>query len=454
MKLSAADLQRALRLKSSGGADFHTFSPEMAFTGISTDSRQTKKGDLFFALVGERFDGHDFIDQAVAKGAAGAVVSRLTSVKTMPVFKVKDTLEALGDLAAFYRAQLGFRCAAVTGSNGKTTTKEFLGACLATRFKTLRTQGNFNNLIGLPLTLFDLDDSHEAGVFELGMSLPGEIARLARICRPELAAFTNIAPVHLQTMGSIDAVAVAKYELIEAMPADGVAVLNIDDDYLRGWQKSIPCRVITYGIDRDADYRAEKVDVSGAGRARFVLNGVNFEIQFPGKHNIYNAACAVASACSFGCVLEDLAKPLASLKPYRQRSEILQTGGITIINDCYNANPVSMRVAIETLTSYPGQGRRIAVLGDMLELGQDKVAFHVEIGEFLEKAGVGALFAFGKLALHYLANYHTGHKAHFDDKRELSSALQKYVRPDDIVLVKGSRGMALEEITDFMVNER
>ena len=315
------------------------------------------------------------------------------------------------------------------------------------------TQGNFNNLIGLPLTLFNLNSSHEAGVFELGMSLSGEIARLAQICKPELAAFTNIAPVHLQTMGSIEAVAKAKYELVENLSEDGIAVINIDDDRLRNWIKAIPCRVVTYGIDRDADFRVELPDFSGAGNGRFDINGVNFEIQFPGKYNIYDAACAIASACGFGCELASLVEPLHTLKPYHLRSEILRFGRITIINDCYNANPVSMKSAIEMLMSYPGGGRRIAVLADMLELGRDEITLHEEIGEFLDRAGVEALFAFGKLANHYLVKYR-GHKEYFDDKRELSIALQKYIKPEDVVLVKGSRGMALEEVTDFMMNKR
>lgn len=453
MRLNAADLQKALKPKISGRAGNYALPQDIVFSGVSTDSRQTKQGDLFFALVGDRFDGHDFISQAVAKGAAGAVVSKPISVESIPVFRVSDTLRALGDLATFYRAQFAFRCAAVTGSNGKTTTKEFLAACLGTRFKTIRTQGNFNNLIGLPLTLFNMDDSYEAGVFELGMSLPGEIARLAQICKPELAAFTNIAPVHLLTMGSIEAVAKAKYELVESLSEGSIAVINIDDDYLRDWLNAIPCRVVSYGIDRHADFKVEGVDFAGAGNGRFAINGVKFEIQFPGRHNIYNAACAIASACSFGCELANLVKPLRNLKPYHLRSEILQTGGITIINDCYNANPVSMKSAIETLMSYPGGGRRIAVLADMLELGRDEIAFHKEIGEVLDRTGVEALFAFGKLANHYLENYR-GHKEYFDHKRALSIALQKYIKPEDVVLVKGSRGMALEEVTDFMMNDR
>ncbi len=410
--------------------------------------------DLFFALKGDRCDGHDFIGQAVARGAIGVVVSRDISVEKAVVFRVNDTLGALGDLAQFYRKRFDIKCVAVTGSNGKTTTKEMLSTCLETRYRTLKTKGNFNNLIGLPLSLLDLDDGHQVGLFELGMSVPGEITRLARICRPQVGVFTNIAPVHLETMGSVEAVAKAKYELVESLPRNGAVILNADDKYLSEWRDRIDQDVITFGLINDADFKVDEYRFSGDGLSSFFIRGVEFEINLPGICNIYNAVCAAAAAFYLGCNLESLVEPLRKMKPYHLRSEIFESDGVIFIDDCYNANPVSMKSAIDVLAEYPSKGRKIAVLGDMLELGDNQDDFHVEIGRYLNLKNIDAVFAIGKLARLYLNEPGTGENEHFNRKDKLALRLREYLQPGDVVLVKGSRAIALEEISKMFRGNR
>ena len=239
MKLSNADLEQVFRVQPVR-ISVSSFD-EIQFKGVSTDSRTIGKDDLFFALEGENYNGHDFIKQAIAKGASGIVVSKDIPVENAPVYKVTNTLKALGNLALYYRKRFDIKCVAVTGSNGKTTTKDMLAVCLQTVFNTIKTTGNFNNLIGLPLTLFNLDEKHQVGIFELGMSVPGEMSTLAQMCLPQVGVFTNIAPVHLETLGSVEAVARAKFELVEQIPENGTVILNADDSYLSGWlKKAVP----------------------------------------------------------------------------------------------------------------------------------------------------------------------------------------------------------------------
>jgi len=448
MKLDIDDLEKALGAKAAAENDIIDTIARLGFNNISTDSRTVQAGDLFFALRGDKFDGHNFIDKAIEKGASGIVVSESRPVRKVVTFKVPDTLRALGNLALSIRAKHDIHCLAVTGSNGKTTTKELLAGCLETKFKTLKTMGNFNNLIGLPLSLSRLDETYQAGVFELGMSLPGEISRLAEICQPQVGVFTNIAPVHLESMGTIEAIAKAKFELVQKLPADGTAVLNADDGIMSGWRNYLKQKVITYSLKNKSDFKVQKYRLLPDGRSRFSLNDIEYTINMPGKHNIYNAAAAIAAASIAGINPASLIKPLAAMKPYYLRSEIFISNGITVINDCYNANPYSMKSAIDTLTDMRGGGRLVAVLGDMLELGEKRVNYHVEIGEYLQQNNINALFATGKLAEHFLEKFKGDFKKHFHDKQQLMVELRKFLKPDDIVLIKGSRLIALEEVSE------
>ncbi len=451
MRINGADLQNAFKVQPVKMTGSHKKSQlpleEIGFTGISTDSRSIKEGDLFFALKGERFNGRDFIGQAVANGAAGIVVSEDVAVEGVIVFKVQDTLGALGNLAAFYRRKFNIKSIAVTGSNGKTTTKEMLAACLQTEYSTLKTSGNFNNLIGLPLTLFNLDENYQVGVFELGMSVPGEMTTMAQMCQPQVGVFTNIAPVHLETLGSVDAVAKAKYELVESLPLDGAVILNNDDSFLSGWTKKISQKVITYGIENRADFKVNSHTINTGSQSLFRINDTDYQINYPGIHNIYNAAAAIAAACYLGCNPQKLVKPLSELKVYHLRSEVFQYAGVIFIDDCYNANPVSMEYAIDVLADYPSKGRKVAVLGDMLELGDDREEFHKEIGFYLNLKNIDALFAYGGLSESYLTKFKGDEKEHFNNKNELIRRLRQYLNEGDVVLVKGSRGVAMEEIT-------
>jgi len=446
MKLSIEDLEKAFNVKAAFKNGMNDAISQSGFNNISTDSRTVQPGDLFFALKGNQYDGHNFVDAAIEKGAAGVVISEGTLGRGSIIFKVPDTLRALGNLAASIRAGHDIKCLAITGSNGKTTTKELLAGCLETKYKTLKTMGNFNNLIGLPLSLCRLDESYQAGVFELGMSLPGEISRLAEICQPQIGIFTNIAPVHLESMGSIEAVAKAKFELIEKLPSDGTAILNADDDLLSGWQGSLKQHVVTYSLENEAEFKARQYRHLPDGRVSFDLNDIEFTINMPGKHNIYNAIAAIAAGTVVGVNPASLVKPLAAMKPCHLRSEIFVANGVTVINDCYNANPYSMKFAIDTLTELRSEGRLIAVLGDMLELGEDQIDFHREVGEHLQIKHVDALFAVGSLARHYLNKFKGDFKKHFDGKKQLMLRLNEYLQPGDVVLIKGSRRIALEDI--------
>ncbi len=452
MKFDLSEVQKALAahisLENPLGRKFPCDLVDIEVSGVSTDTRTIKPGDLFFALIGENFDGHKFVKDAFAKGAVAAVVNQKYSGNGNLLIKVNDTLQALGDLAAYYRSRYSIKCAAITGSNGKTTTKELTAACYRTKYKTITTIGNFNNLIGLPLSLFALDDSYQAGIFEIGMDRLGQIKRLAQICQPQVGVFTNVAPVHLEILRSFEAVAAAKYELVESLPEDAIVILNIDDKTLSGWRKNIRQRIITYGIDSQADFHAESVTFHEDGSSSFEVAQVKYRLNLPGKHNIYNALAALAASINDGCDPRDLVEPLNLFKPFHLRSEVFQSGGVTVINDCYNANPASMKMAIATLAEFPGGKRKIAVLADMLELGTGEKEFHRQIGECLSANRINALFAFGTLSENYIEKFQGEFKMHFTSKQSMLDELRRYIQPGDVVLIKGSRGMALEEISN------
>lgn len=451
MKLNNAEIREVLRCRPVMTGNAYDKSPlsstETGYSGVSIDSRTIMKDNLFFALRGEKYDGHDYIKQAIANGASGIVIDRSIASEETVAYKVDDTLQALGDLAAYYRRKFDIECVAITGSNGKTTTKEMLAVLLQTKFRTLKTTGNFNNLIGLPLSVFNLDDTYQVAVFELGMSIPGEMSRLAEISQPRVGVFTNIAPVHLETMGSVGAIARGKYELVEKLPPEGAIVLNIDDNFLPDWIEIVSQKTITYGLDNKADFKVSEFRFSTGGQSIFKVKGIEYRLNLPGRHNIYNAVAAIATAVYLGCKPEDLVEPLRRLQPYQLRSEVFECKGVVFINDCYNANPVSMENAIDVLADYPSWGRKIAVLGDMLELGHNEKGFHMEIGWYTGLKNIDALFTFGELSQYYLTKYQAGAKEHFDNKTELIQRLKQYLRAGDVVLVKGSRGMAMEEIT-------
>ncbi len=348
--------------------------------GYSIDTRTIRLGELFFAVKGERLDGHDYVGAALEKGAAGAVVQK-SELQRYPdktrLLAVDDTLAALQSLATAVRKLWGKPLVGVTGSAGKTTTKEAIAQVLSSRFHVLKSEGNFNNHFGLPLMLLKLEPEHDVAVIEMGMSHAGEIRALAKIAQPEIGVVTNVAPVHLEFFDSIAGIARAKYELIESLPASGTAVLNADDEYVSQFGRDFKGKVITYGTSATADVRSENVQTRGADGSEFdvVLAGGREHARLPlvGEHNILNALAAVAVALARGLKPAEAVAALATLSPPDKRGQVLQLGNITVINDCYNSNPKALRAMVDALAAMKA-GRRIVVAGEMLELGPGKRA--------------------------------------------------------------------------------
>ena len=357
----------------------------------SIDSRTVQPGELFFAVKGERMDGHDFVQQALEKEAVAAVV-RKDQLARYPVkarlLAVDDTLIALQTLAAAVRRLWGKTLVGVTGSTGKTTTKEAIAHVLASRFRVLKSEGNFNNHFGLPLMLLKLEPEHEAAVIEMGMSHRGEIAALAKIAQPEIGVVTNVAPVHLEFFDSVADIARAKYELIESLPAGGTAVLNADDEYVSQFGRDFHGKVVMYGLHATADVRAENIQHRGAEGSVFdvVVNGC----REPVTHNIYNALAAVAVGLQRGLSPSEAAGALATLAPADKRGAVVQLGNITIINDCYNSNPTALDAMVNALAAMPAK-RRIVVAGEMLELGPAGEELHRHVGRQMAEKKIDVL---------------------------------------------------------------
>lgn len=429
---------------------------EGEITGVSTDSRTTEPGDLFFALIGENSDGHEYVVKAVENGAAAVVVSRAVEVGGM-VINVPDTLVALGDLAMWHRKRFDVRVVGITGSVGKTTTKEMISAVLSTNFNVLKNAGNFNNEIGVPLTIFQLEPEHEVLIQEMAMRLPGEIAELAEIAKPDIGVITNVGLSHIERLGTQDAIAAAKAELLEHLPEDGIAVLNADDEYFDFLVGKSACDIVAYGTEK-GDIRAENVKIGPDGRPRFTVavGNVKFQVALPvvGEHNVLNALAAVAVGLCFGVPVEDIARGLDNVVLPDKRADVFEsTGKYNIFDDTYNANPASMAAALRTLASMNG-GRKIAVLGDMLELGDYAVAAHREIGKLAAELGVSALVTVGELGREIAVGAREagflGGIEEFDTSEAAGSVVRGKVQVGDVVLVKGSRGMKMENVVEAL----
>ena len=440
--------------------------PDGPFTGVSTDSRRVEPGQLFVALEGPRFDGHDFVAAALEAGAAGAVVRRGFSLPERPgacLFPVADTTRALGDLAAAWRREHSARVVAVTGSNGKTTTKEMLAAVLGRRHRVLRNRGNFNNHVGLPLTLLTLSGEHTAVVVEMGMNAPGEIARLTQIAAPEVGLVTNVGPAHLGRLGSLEAIAAAKAELYQGLGPGDTAVVNADDPLLAPWAGRLACRVVTFGSGEGAMVRAGEADYGEAEvRFRLELPGAApcpVRLPVPGRHNLMNALAAAAAAWVLGLGSEEIAAGLADFAPVPGRfSPRRAPGGYTVIDDTYNANPASLAAGLEALAARREPGRRVLILGDMRELGPEAPRLHREAGGQAVAAGCALVWAVGRFAEEVAAGARAaglaGARARaFADQRELAAAARESLRPEDVVLVKGSRSAGMERVVAALLGE-
>jgi len=423
---------------------------DVTFRGISTDTRTLREGNLFVALQGPNFDGHDYIEQARERGAAAATVSQVATDR-MPLLEVKDTRLALGELAAHWRSQFSIPLAAVTGSNGKTSVKEMLASILRCCGETLVTQGNLNNDIGVPLTLFRLSSAHEYAVLELGANHPGEIAYLTDMVRPTVAVINNAGPAHLEGFGDLPGVARAKGELFDRAGPDSVCVVNVDDRFADLWSSlASPRQIISFGLTEPADVSAEwKGDISGSDIDLVTPAGnASLRLLLPGRHNVMNALAATAAALAMNISLEEIAEGLGRVRPVRGRWQS-QPGvnGALLIDDTYNANPGSLHVALELLSG--AEAETWLVLGDMGELGEEGAAFHEKAGEEARQVGITHLFTLGGLAQRAAQAFGDGAQA-FDDLDALSARVKQLAHEGVIILVKGSRAMHMERVVQAL----
>jgi UDP-N-acetylmuramoyl-tripeptide--D-alanyl-D-alanine ligase len=419
--------------------------------GYSIDSRTVQPGELFFAVKGERLDGHDFVEQALSRRAIAAVVRKDQQARysTAGLIAVDETLSALQTLATAVRKIWAKTAIGITGSMGKTTTKEAMAHLLAIRYRVHRTKGNFNNHFGLPLGLLTLEPEYDVAVVEMGMSHAGEIAALAHIALPNQAVVTNAAPVHLESFDSIRAIARAKYELVEALPHGGTAVLNADDEYVSQFGRDFKGKVVMFGLKATADVRAENVEVLGAEGTRFdlVSREMRQPVQSPllGKHNVYNVLAAAAIALEHGITPSEIAAALPSLQPADKRGQVVQLGNITVLYDCYNSSPKALMAAVDTLAAMPAR-RRIVVAGEMLELGATGEQLHRECGRYIAGSDVDFVLGVRGLAKPMVeAAREAGMKAEFvATPEEAGEWLARETRDCDAVLLKASRGVKLE----------
>jgi UDP-N-acetylmuramoyl-tripeptide--D-alanyl-D-alanine ligase len=431
------------------------FPREDLARAYSIDSRTIGPGDLFFAVKGERLDGHDFVDAALEKGAVAAVV-RKDQIHRYPgntrLLPVNDTLVALQTLATAVRKMWGKPLVGVTGSAGKTTTKEAIAHVLSTRFRVLKSEGNFNNHFGLPLMLLKLEPDHDVAVIEMGMSHAGEIRALAKIALPEIGVVTNVAPVHLEYFDSLAGIARAKYELVESLPASGTAVLNADDEYVSQFGRGFKGKVVKYGTTAIADVRAENVRSEGAEGVQFdiVTPGGREHARLPlvGEHNVLNGLAAVAVGLARGLKLAESVAALASLKPADKRGQVLQVGNITVVNDCYNSNPKALEAMVDSLASMKAK-RRIVVAGEMLELGPAGEQMHRAAGQHMAEKKIDVLIGVRGLAKAMVEAAGAGMQAEFvATAEEAGEWLAHETRDGDVVLLKASRGVKLEKALD------
>ena len=452
--------------------------PTARVRGVCTDSRLAHKGEVFLALQGEDFDGHQFIDQVVACGVGGLIIderygekvlARLSQKKKRAKFSdpfvigVEDTLVAYQELAAFHRRRFERPVIAITGSNGKTTTKEMVARALGQRWTVLKTEANFNNRIGVPRTLLRLDKRHDVAVIEMGVDAEGQTSRLCEIAKPTLGVITNIGPDHLEFFGDLDGSARAKAELLRALPKDGSVVLNAEDPYFPYLRKRVRSSMVSFGFGAQAQFRATSITRRGARTTfRAHVPGQTrvreISLRVHGEHNVLNALSAMAVSRELGLSMEKIGAGLASFRPVDMRSRVRRIRGFTIIEDCYNANPASMKAALDLLNDMKGKGQTIAVLGDMLELGTDSKLWHWNIGTYVSALGIGKLITCGSLG----KEIGKGARAKGMSRHAVIEAsgadgaariLAGLAQKGDLILLKASRGMRLERVLQYFPPE-
>ena len=440
-------------------------SAEIQLQNACTDSRRAKPGDLFFAVKGERFDGHDFLPEVAAKGVAAVVVERKKIPKTLPecaVLVVDDARAAFGKLAAEYRKDFTLPMVAVGGSNGKTTTKELLASVLSQKLKTLWSEASFNNDIGVPATLLRLEKSHQAAVLEAGTNHPGELAPLVTMIRPKFGVITNIGREHLEFFGDVAGVAQEEGRLAELLPVDGKLFVNGDNEWTEKIAARTKAQVVRVGSGKKTDWRAKKI--------RLDKNGVTFQVDAPvaefsgeyrinllGRHQVTNALFALAVGAELGLAGVEMQRGLAGCQPPKMRLQFWEANGVRVLDDAYNANADSTVAALETLCDLPLQGRRVAILGDMGELGPHSEAAHAEVGRRAAELGIGQLFTVGKMSVTTARAARDAGLARvieFADVESAVRAVKNFLKPGDVVLLKASRSARLERITETLKSEK
>jgi UDP-N-acetylmuramoyl-tripeptide--D-alanyl-D-alanine ligase len=419
---------------------------DLVVDGVTTDTRTASSGELFVALRGPNFDGHDYVDQAKARGVAALMVSREVATD-LPQIIVADTRIALGKLASSWRMQFNIPLVAITGSNGKTTVKEIATSILGKKYHVLATEGNLNNDIGVPLTLFRLNSGHSAAVIEMGANHPGEIEYLTRLAKPTVAVITNAGPAHLEGFGDLDGVARAKGEIYGGLDENGVAIINQDDKYHDYWQSiCTDKKVVTFGLSSDADFRATKID--SQTEISTPVGVVTAEFAMPGEHNLSNALAATAATVASGVSLEDVKNGLEAMQGVKGRLQVKAgKSGSRIIDDTYNANPASLNVALKVLQDYPGQ--HFLALGDMGELGSETEQLHLDAGRQARASGVSRLYAIGKFAKFSAESFGDAGQV-FEDQPSMISEIESDLSGNVTLLVKGSRLMQMENVVNAL----
>lgn len=434
---------------------------EGCIEGVSIDTRTGCAGALFVALKGTHADGHDFIAEAVERGAAALLVSRYKMAEvesltgSVPVFDVPDTLAALQAAASRYRTRVSPKVVAVTGSSGKTETKNLIASILSKRFRVHATPGNMNNHIGLPLTLLGMEGSEDVLITEMGANHKREIAHLSGIASPEIGVITNVGPSHLEFFGTLGGVAAAKAELIEALPPDGTAVLPADDPFFEFLKGRTKAKVVSFGITDGADWRVEHVEKRDEGGYRFTLGGQDMVLGLYGRHHLLNAAAATAVASLLDVSIGEIAAVIAEAKPVDKRGVLYSLDGIIIMDDSYNSNPASLAAAVDAFMEINIHGRCWLVLGDMLELGEQSEELHSGAGITCGRAGVDGIFTLGEKTVELSRTAAVQRKApphitHFIDADNLAAHLNTLLEPGDGVLIKGSRGMQMERVIEAL----
>lgn len=431
---------------------------EREVSSVVIDSRKAEKDSLFVAIKGARVDGHSFIPQVMEKGALCAVSEQDLGDVPYPYIKVGSCEQALKDIAEHYRRSLDIRVVGISGSVGKTSTKEMIASVLGQKFNVLKTEGNFNNEIGLPLTVFNIREEHEIAVLEMGISHFGEMTRLAKIARPDICVITNIGVAHIESLGSRDGILKAKTEMFQYMNPEGTIILNGDDDKLRGFVPENGVSPVYFGLDPSCPYHAEKTENKGlrGTDAEFVTPDSRFHahISIPGGHMVYNALAGIAVGTALGMTPDEMARGIEALVPIAGRNNLIETERWSIIDDCYNANPASMKSSLDVLAC--ADTRTVAILGDMFELGASEKEMHYEVGAYAAEKGISVLICIGGLSAETARGAREAADGaameilHYSTKEDFFKEMNDVLKKDDTILVKASHGMEFTEIVNFL----